>query len=122
MFSFKRKIGNQAEKIALKYLLKNGFLLIQQNYLTKLGEIDIIMLDKKEKTLVFVEVRYRKDNELIESIETVNKNKQNKIIRTANFYILKNKKYQSLAVRFDIIGIESNLKKPKIKWIKNAFS
>ena len=59
MFSFKRQTGNQAENLALIYLQENGLQLIEQNYLTKMGEIDIIMLDKSEQTLVFVEVRYR---------------------------------------------------------------
>ena len=61
MFSFKRKVGNQAEDIALEYLSTHGLELIEQNYLTKMGEIDIIMLDKSEQTLVFVEVRYRQN-------------------------------------------------------------
>jgi putative endonuclease len=39
-------VGNKAEKLALRYLKKNGLKLIEQNYLTKFGEIDIIMLDK----------------------------------------------------------------------------
>jgi Holliday junction resolvase-like predicted endonuclease len=52
-------VGNKAEKLALQYLKKNGLKLVEQNYLTKFGEIDIIMLDKLEQTLVFVEVRYR---------------------------------------------------------------
>jgi len=60
MFSFKRRIGNKAEALVLDYLKQQGLSLITQNYLTKLGEIDIIMLDKSVDTLVFVEVRYRK--------------------------------------------------------------
>jgi putative endonuclease len=45
--------------LALNHLKQQGLSLIEQNYLTKLGEIDIIMLDKTTDTLVFVEVRYR---------------------------------------------------------------
>ena len=59
MFSFKRRIGNEAEALALDHLTQQGLSLIEKNYLTKLGEIDIIMLDKTTDTLVFVEVRYR---------------------------------------------------------------
>ena len=58
MFSFKRQTGNQAENLSLAYLQERGLRLIEQNYLTKCGEIDIIMLDKSEHTLVFIEVRY----------------------------------------------------------------
>jgi putative endonuclease len=58
VFSFKRQTGNRAENLALAYLQERGLRLIEQNYLTKCGEIDIIMLDKSEHTLVFIEVRY----------------------------------------------------------------
>ena len=48
MFSFKRQTGNQAENLAPICLQENSLQLIEQNYLTKCGEIDIIMLDKSE--------------------------------------------------------------------------
>jgi len=75
MFSFKRQVGNQAETIALKYLCKHGLELIEQNYLTKMGEIDIIMLDKSEQTLVFVEVRYRQNTQFGSATDSINHNK-----------------------------------------------
>ena len=71
MFSFKRRTGNKAETVALNYLRQHDLSLIEQNYLTKLGEIDIIMLDKSTDTLVFIEVRYRKNTSHGTSIETV---------------------------------------------------
>ncbi len=121
MFSFKRKVGNQAEDIALEYLSTHGLELIEQNYLTKLGEIDIIMLDKSEKTLVFVEVRYRKNTHFGTATETIDTTKQTKIIRTAQHYLQQHKKYQEFICRFDVVGVESDLKYPKINWIKDAF-
>jgi putative endonuclease len=48
MFSFKRQTGNQAENLSLAYLQERGLRLIDQNNLTKCGEIDVIMLDKSE--------------------------------------------------------------------------
>ena len=53
MFSIKKQIGNQAENIALNYLIQQGLVLIEQNYLTKVCEIDIIMLDKAEQSISF---------------------------------------------------------------------
>jgi Uncharacterised protein family UPF0102. len=54
MFSFKRQVGNQAEVIALKYLCKHGLELIRtKTNLTKMGEIDIIMLDKYRTNISF---------------------------------------------------------------------
>jgi putative endonuclease len=121
MFSFKRKIGNQAEDIALAYLSKQRLKLIQKNYLTPLGEIDIIMLDKTSQTLVFIEVRYRANARFGVAVETVTHKKQAKIIRTAKLYLQKHQKYQDYLCRFDVIGLESDLKCPKIFWIKDAF-
>jgi putative endonuclease len=48
-----------------------------------MGEIDIIMLDKSEQTLVFVEVRYRQNTQFGSATDSVNHNKQTKLIRTA---------------------------------------
>ena len=121
MFSFKRKIGNQAEGVALEYLSTHGLELIEQNYLTKMGEIDIIMLDKSEQTLVFVEVRYRQNTSFGSATDTVDQNKQVKLIRTAQYYLQQHSEYQEFICRFDVVGVESDLKYPKINWIKNAF-
>jgi putative endonuclease len=121
MFSFKRKVGNQAEKIALNYLCNQGLVLLLQNYNTRLGEIDIIMLDNANDTLVFVEVRYRANNAFGSSVETVTRTKQKKIIRTALLYLQTQDKYQNFICRFDVVGVESDLKYPKIYWIKDAF-
>ncbi len=121
MFSFKRKIGNTAEAIALKYLSKHGLQLIAQNYLTQLGEIDIIMLDKTTNELVFIEVRYRQNTKFGTAIETVDYNKQTKITKTAQHYLQHKPQYQDFTCRFDVVGVESNLKYPVINWIKDAF-
>ena len=61
MFSFLRQIGNKAEDKAANFLKKQGYKIIERNYNLPCGEIDIIA--QKEKTLVFVEVKYRKNTE-----------------------------------------------------------
>ena len=121
MFSFKRRIGNKAEALALDHLKQQGLSLIEQNYLTKLGEIDIIMLDKIADTLVFVEVRYRKSNNYGTAIETITRSKQQKLMRTAQQYLQKHPTYQHFLCRFDVVGVESDLKYPTITWIQSAF-
>lgn len=121
MFSFKRIIGNQAEQIALAHLQQHNLELIERNYLTKLGEIDIIMLDKSNHALVFVEVRYRKNSRFSDAIETVTTPKQRRIIQTAQHYLQTHSAHQQLACRFDVVGVESDLKYPTITWIKDAF-
>jgi putative endonuclease len=121
MFSIKRQIGNQAEDIALNYLIQQGLVLIEQNYLTKVGEIDIIMLDKAEQVLVFVEVRYRKNTYFGSATDSVDQTKQLKIMHAAEHYLGYQQKFDEYICRFDVIGLESDLKYPKINWIKDAF-
>lgn len=121
MFSLKRQTGNKAETIALEYLQEQGLMLIEQNYLTKMGEVDIIMQDKLDDTLVFVEVRYRKNSHFVSAVESVTRDKQRKLIRTANHYLQSHPEYQNFVCRFDVVGVESDLKYPIINWIKNAF-
>lgn len=121
MFSLKRKTGNRAENLALQHLKKNGLKLVQQNYLTKLGEIDIIMLDKLQHVLVFVEVRYRKNTNFGSATSTVDKHKQAKLIRSTKYFLQKHPQYDDFVCRFDVVGLEFDLKYPKIDWVKDAF-
>ncbi len=108
--------GRWAEAIAERYLAEKGLILIQRNFRTKIGEIDLIM--QEEKTLVFVEVRYRKNNCFGGAIASVDRRKQIKLSRTAECYLAWNKKYAKIASRFDVVGISDAL---DIEWIKNAF-
>ena len=121
MFSFKRKIDNQAEQLSLSYLTEHGLQLIEQNYLTRFGEIDLIMLDNEQSTLVFIEVRYRQNSNFGSPIDSVTQTKQSKLIRTAKQYLQQHDQYDDFICRFDVIGLESDLKYPKITWIKDAF-
>jgi len=119
MWSKLRKIGNSAEIIAQNFLQQNHLKLIQKNYLTKVGEIDLIMLDGE--IVVFIEVRYRQSGNFTSSIESVDYKKQKKIIKTAQSFLQINQKFTDNICRFDVVGVENSLKSPKIKWIKNAF-
>ena len=93
---------------------------IESNFYTRYGEIDLIFTDKDEKILVFVEVRYRKNNEFGEPLETIDGKKQEKIVISSQIYI-KNKKWKQ-DISYDVIGIKKDkLGNNKINWIKNAF-
>lgn len=108
-------IGSDAEAIALKHLKKHGLVLIDQNFRCRFGEIDLIM--SESETLVFIEVRYRRNSHYGSPIESVTNAKQEKVRTTAQHYLLKNNIGESRPTRFDVIGIVPN----EIAWIKNAF-
>jgi putative endonuclease len=113
----KKEIGFLAEELVKSYLLKSKYEILERNYRTKFGEIDIIAYDRIDDAIVFVEVRYRSDSSYGSPQETVNYYKQLKIINSALVYI-KNKNLKEVNYRFDIISVtEDN----KIEHIKNAF-
>ena len=110
-----RAIGNDAERRAEEFLKKQNIKILEKNFTLRSGEIDIIALDKQ--SLVFVEVRYRKNNLFGDPAETVNWKKQKKIINTANIYLQMKPDFSQYSCRFDVISIQGT----KINWIQNAF-
>ncbi len=115
MISHTQRIGFNAEKIACQFLKNHGLSLITKNFRSYCGEIDLIMREANE--IVFVEVRYRKNNYFGSGADTISFTKQQRLIRTAEFYLTKYK-HDNTPCRFDVIDIAKN---NDITWIKNAF-
>ncbi len=116
-----RVSGDNAEQAALDYLQSHGLQRVEQNFRCKLGELDLIMQDKQ--CMVFVEVRYRTSDRYGTSLATVTPAKQNKLRKTALFY-LKARKLTEAAIRFDVVGMkpgERSASTYQFRWIKNAF-
>jgi putative endonuclease len=113
-----QKFGEKGESLAAWYLKKNGYKIIEQNYRTQLGEIDIIA--KEKKTLVFVEVKARRSTRFGNPKWAVTPKKQRKISMVALYY-LKTTNQTSAKARFDVVSITSNQDQPQIEIVKNAF-
>lgn len=96
------KKGNAGEALAVTFLKNANHLICDRNYKKASGEIDIITQDGD--TLVFIEVKYRKNLEFGYPREAVNRAKQKRIAKTALWY-LKEKKLEDANVRFDVIEI-----------------
>lgn len=109
--------GAQAEARALAFLLQRGLVKISQNYRCKLGEIDLIM--KHNDSLVFIEVRLRTHQAFANAAESVTIRKQQKIIKTALYYLQEHQLTESINCRFDVIAFSDN---GEPEWIKDAFS
>lgn len=82
--------GRYGENMAKEYLLKKGFVFVEANFENKLGEIDLIMSDKK--WLVFIEVKYKSDDRLGLPEEMINRNKICQVKRVAESYLMEKKK------------------------------
>lgn len=119
IFKKEYDLGRKGEKIALKYLKKSGFEIIESGFRALRGEIDIIA--KEKDTIVFVEVKTRTSYEFGTPLEAVDFKKQAQIKKIASIYI--SKKFQKfIPCRFDVIGIIMNKKgEPEISHIRNAF-
>ncbi len=118
MSSYRQKIGKKGEKIAADFLEKQGIKVIEFNYYTRYGEVDLIARDRGE--IVFVEVKTRKSKKYGKPQEAITKTKQTNLIRTAQVYLQKNNLEES-DWRIDVVAI--NLKKGQvlfIEQIKNA--
>lgn len=111
-------LGKYTESLACKHLQARGLVLRESNYRCKLGEIDLIMQDGQ--TLVFVEVRYRESAEFGNAAESVNRFKQQKLLRCANHYLSVNQQHRS-PCRFDVISLNGPLDQLAVDWIPAAF-
>jgi len=129
--------GQQAEAMASNYLQAQGLKKIQSNFSCNCGEIDLIMRDNE--FLVFIEVRYRKQTRFGHPLETINYAKQKKIIKTVQYFLMKNPAYNQLPCRIDAVALSSVKsseksaptqvgrgtiamvdKNTQIDWVKNA--
>jgi putative endonuclease len=110
--------GKDGEKIAVSFLKKRGYQIIETNYRCILGEIDIVARENEE--LVFIEVKTRKSEELGYPEQAVGIKKQRKLSQLALCY-LQGKKLTNVKARFDVMAITMSASGNEIKLIKNAF-
>lgn len=110
----KRSVGTSYERIAGAYLAKQGYKIIEYNFYSRHGEIDIIAMH--QGYLVFVEVKYRKDSTSGHPLEAISISKRHRISKCATYYLKKNR-LDDVPVRFDVVGILDD----KIEVIQNAF-
>ena len=113
------RLGNKAEAIAENYLVEQGYTLIERNYHSKAGEIDLIM--QSSDLLVFIEVRYRSNPSFGSAAESITAKKVQRCRKTANHYLQSNQHYRHLFNRFDVIAISAIKAEQEILWIKDAF-
>ena len=116
----RKELGAKGEKLAVKFLKRKRYKIIQRNYRCKLGEIDIIA--ERNSTLVFVEVKTRQTAEFGPPQYAITAAKRHQISKAALSYI-REKNLTGKSCRFDVIAItfSSDSRKPIIEHIGNAF-
>lgn len=111
--------GQQVESASLAYLQANGLKFVAKNYRSMYGEIDLIMLDRQD--LVFVEVRYRKNDLFGGATQSVDTRKQQKLRRTAETFLQKNHALEFDGCRFDVVAVSGKSANYQIHWLSDAF-
>jgi putative endonuclease len=109
--------GKEAENRALHYLQNRGLRCIRRNYRCRGGEIDLIMQDKD--SLVFVEVRYRRQSRFGTAAESVDRRKQSRLVTCAQHYIQGSPNAADGPCRFDVVCVSGP--ESAVEWIQNAF-
>lgn len=107
--------GARAEALAADYLCRQGLTLLERNFRTRRGEIDLVMRDGD--ILVFVEVRYRASSRFGTPAETVDARKRRRLAAAAADYLKRHP--TMLPCRFDVVAIGAQ---DRIQWLKDAFS
>ena len=102
-----RKKGSQGELAAKVYLEGKQYKILQQNWhYGRSGEIDLVALSPEKSTLVFIEVKARKNSRYGAPIEALTDKKQGQLIQLAEAFINNNPEFSLLDVRFDVISLQ----------------
>ena len=110
-------LGLKGEKLAIEYLEKNGYLIVEKNYRYRKAEVDIIA--RKDTILVVVEVKTRSSNYFGNPQDFVNPKKIKLLVSAIDNYVVK--RDLDVEIRFDIIAILRNKEIYNIHHIKDAF-
>lgn len=114
----RKQQGDHAEGVAARYLASRGVTIIDRNVFSRGGEIDLIGRDGQ--TLVFFEVRYRKQGGLTDGAGSLGWRKQQRVLRAASWYLHRHGLWNH-DCRIDVIAIApGDTHKYKIHWIRNA--
>ncbi len=111
------EFGKEGEELAVAFLSKKGYQIIEQNYRYRKAEVDIIA--KKDRVLAFVEVKSRRSNYTERIADTVSKKKIKLLVMAADHYLIANE--VDLEARFDIITILKNKQTFELTHLENAF-
>lgn len=118
MTTTRRQLGNSGEDLAALALIQEGYKILERNYSTPLGELDLIA--RHGRCVVFVEVKTRRSLRFGAPGEAVSPAKQARLKRLADYY-LKDKRLEAAPVRFDVVAITLDAAVPRVDIIQGAF-
>lgn len=111
----KRAVGSRYEAETAAFLQQKGYEILERNFRERRGEIDLIA--REGRTLVFVEVKYRKTIKNGYPEEAVDERKQRKIRQTAQYYLYRHQIPEGTPIRFDVVAVLDG----QFRLIRDAF-
>jgi putative endonuclease len=114
-----RRTGDAFEERACAHLRRAGLRLVERNFHTRFGEIDLIMRDRD--TLVFVEVRFRRSNSFGDARASVSASKRQRLIRAAEGFLAAHPELAAMPCRFDIVAFDGTGAAATAHWHRHAF-
>ncbi len=112
-----KKLGSSGEQLAREYLIDKGFRIIESNFFTRFGEIDIIAY--RDKTYHFVEVKTRRSNQYGTALEAISNNKYRHMMKTIQIYLTRKDLHDNyISVDLICIDIGKN-NKVEVEWVEN---
>lgn len=119
----RRGQGAEVERLARAFLESQGLSAVAANANFRLGELDLVMRDGE--TLVFVEVRYRREGGNAQGFgggaASVDARKRRKIVAAAEQFLLAHRAYERSACRFDVVAAAGDAAAPEFDWLRDAF-
>ncbi|MDN5780831.1 MAG: YraN family protein [Luteimonas sp.] len=114
-----RARGAGVEAAARDFLLGQGLRAVAANANYRFGELDLVMLDRD--TLVFVEVRYRRDASFGGGAASVDAGKRRKLVKAAQAFLLAHRHFTDAPCRFDVVDASGDPASPAFDWLRDAF-
>ncbi len=111
--------GAHFEQRALEHLQRAGLKLVERNWRSRFGELDLVMRDGD--TLVFVEVRYRHDPRFGGGAASIGAGKRGKLLRAAQGFLQAHPQLAVLPCRFDVVAFDGAVSAPACEWRRAAF-
>ena len=113
-----KPLGRKGENLAASYLREQGWEILERNYRTRLGEIDLVCRD--HESIVFVEVKTRASADFARPDESVTQRKQAKLRRLVEEYLVAHR-LEASDVRFDVLGVTLGSHRTEFEHIVGAF-
>ena len=122
-FPHRRAQGAAIEAAARAQLANAGLREVAANANYRFGELDLVMLEGggAGATLVFVEVRYRRDSRFGGGAASVDANKRRRIVHAAQAFLIAHPRFVQMNCRFDVVEAEGDPASPRMRWLRDAF-